>query len=237
MEEEMDTMPPPPPIMGISGTLWIDTNFDGVWDDSEEKFQGAMVKFYNSDNGNFIGSFTTNANGKFFFNPSVVINYYLEVEMPNQGWVSTAYTNDNDLTEENGPLTCNTYSTADARVLNFGVHKGTAIGNAVWIDTGSEENVQDDNDTFYKGAIINLYAVSDNVENLIATKTSDNNGNYLFKDLRLGDYILEYVFDDADITSFVMPDQGSDEAVHDIGPFRRGRQRDAHVQSRLSGNP
>ncbi len=195
---------------GISGTVWLDANYDGLIDDNEQKVQGAMIKFYNADNGNLIGAVPTSNAGKFFLNPSVTINYYLELEMPSGGYVASTLENDNSITGENGKLTSSTFSTADGRFLNFGVYQGGVIGNLLWIDNGSDADVQDNADGGYKGATVNLYLVEESGEILYSSKTTDNNGTYLFTELQVGKYILEYVVDDAAISGFVMPNIGGD---------------------------
>jgi hypothetical protein len=63
----------------------------------------------------------------------------------------------------------------------------SSIGDRLWLDLNGN-GVQDSNEPGIPGVTVNLY---DDQDQLIATATTDTNGNYLFPDLNAGDYRVE----------------------------------------------
>ncbi|MDZ8170843.1 SdrD B-like domain-containing protein [Microbacterium xanthum] len=84
----------------------------------------------------------------------------------------------------------------DARdaTLDFGfIHRTYAVGDVVWIDSDTD-GVQDDSEHTLDGVIVRLF---DGDGMLVDYTTTDENGLYLFDDLRAGDYTVQFELTDA----------------------------------------
>ncbi|MDZ8274727.1 SdrD B-like domain-containing protein [Microbacterium aquimaris] len=84
----------------------------------------------------------------------------------------------------------------DARdaTLDFGfIHRTYAVGDVVWIDS-DKDGVQDDSEHTLDGVIVRLF---DGDGMLVDYTTTDENGLYLFDDLRAGDYTVQFELTDA----------------------------------------
>ncbi len=116
----------------------------------------------------------------------------------------------------NEPLTENPYNNNDATVpdslsnltVDFGFY-GLSVGNLVFNDGGAGGNYNnaafDSGETGIGGVTVRLYA--ENGTTLLMTKTTDNNGKYLFPGLAVGKYYVEVVRD-AVLNGFVSSRDG-----------------------------
>ena len=80
-----------------------------------------------------------------------------------------------------------------------------ALGDKVWLDL-NKNGLQDSGETGVPNVTVKLYDCSNN--NLLSTKTTDANGNYLFTDLNAGSYKVQFVLP-ADYV-FTTKDAGDD---------------------------
>ncbi|SFR12830.1 SdrD B-like domain-containing protein [Poseidonocella sedimentorum] len=82
-----------------------------------------------------------------------------------------------------------------------------ALGDLVWFDV-DKDGVQDDDEDGVEGVTVNLLQAGA----VIATATTDINGNYLFDELPAGDYQVQFVLP-AGRFAFTEQDAGSDDAA------------------------
>ena len=87
------------------------------------------------------------------------------------------------------------------------------IGDYVWEDT-DEDGQQDVDEPGVSGITVNLYTCAD-LENAIASTTTDMDGGYLFSDLPDGEYVVEFVLPEG--RDFTEDNQGSDATDSDAG--------------------
>jgi hypothetical protein len=74
--------------------------------------------------------------------------------------------------------------------------------------------IQDEDEIGMEGITVNLYDCEDN---MLATTTTDENGNYMFSELTAGDYMLGFMIPEDYV--FTMMDQGDDDMVDsDVDP-------------------
>lgn len=81
------------------------------------------------------------------------------------------------------------------------------IGNFVW-DDANMNGIQDEGEMGMGGITINLYNCSDT---LLATTTTDENGNYLFSGLDAGDYVVGFALPQDYV--FTLMDQGDNDSL------------------------
>ncbi|MEW6196070.1 MAG: SdrD B-like domain-containing protein [Bacteroidota bacterium] len=81
-----------------------------------------------------------------------------------------------------------------------------SLGDKVWFDT-DKDGKQDSGENGVSNITVKLY---DCLDNLIATTTTDVNGNYLFSNLNPGDYYVMFILPSGYV--FTTKDAGSDDA-------------------------
>ncbi len=184
----------------IGDTVFSDHNGNGVQDPGEPGIAGVEVKLYFDDgDGVFepgagdtlIGTRTTDGSGTYLFNDLPQGTFWVSVDdlqAPLTGY--TATTTDQDVTTANSTeykvtLTPSAPSFLDA---DFG-YQNTSLADVkgtVWNDTNADA-VQGGTEPGIPGVTVTLVDASGNV---VATTTTDNNGNYTFFDVAPGNYTV-----------------------------------------------
>ncbi len=96
--------------------------------------------------------------------------------------------------------------TVDNGYLTCDVPKAS-LGDKVWLDT-DKDGIQDAGENGISGVTVSLYTCADV---LVTTTTTDANGNYLFPNLKPGDYYVVFTLPSGYI--FTTKDAGTDDAV------------------------
>lgn len=189
----------------IGNFVWYDLNKNGVQDGgSEAGVPGITVKLYNGSNA-VVQTTTTDANGFYLFTglPSSTAYTIGYSNLP-AGYsltVKDAGGNDNtDSDADAGTGRTATVTTGAAGSVNTSVDAGIiaspntfdskgSIGDKVWNDLNNN-GIADAGEPGIAGVTVTLYAA--NGTTVIATTTTDAQGNYVFTNLNAGTYILGF---------------------------------------------
>jgi hypothetical protein len=203
----------------LSGFVYVDADNDGTFDSGETPISGALITLTGTDiYGNAVNlTTTTGANGKYEFlnlNASNTAGYTLTESQPNgfndgkdtvgsQGGTTT--TNDVIKTVQ---LNTNTAGVNN----NFGertpvVVPTGSISDRVWNDLDGD-GLQENGELGVSGVTVNLLSTGGSV---IATTTTNANGNYLFSGLAAGSYVVQFVLPTG--MFFTTRDAGSNGAI------------------------
>ena len=162
----------------IDGTVLEDTNNDDIGDDPIE---GVVIVLLDED-GNVVAMDTTDADGNFSFD-NVPPGDYTVTEQDPDGYTSVGDSDGGDPNTIDVTVTSGEPSSGNEFVdEQLGTISGTVF---------KQENIDLPIDLIpCEGAIVNLL---DDMGNIIATDTTDENGDYLFEDLPTGDYTVQEI--------------------------------------------
>lgn len=92
----------------------------------------------------------------------------------------------------------------------------SSLGDRVWRDS-NVNGQQDDGEAGVAGVVVELFASVDGQPSgtVLATTSTDSDGNYSFQDLQPGDYIVKFTAPDGE--RFTKADQGDDASDSDAG--------------------
>ncbi|MDM0111536.1 SdrD B-like domain-containing protein [Variovorax sp. J22R133] len=199
----------------IGDTVWMDTNRDGVQNDGNTGVGGVTVQLKSAGADGIFGTAddvvlqtkTTDISGKYLFTGLTAGNYQVqfgqaagtEFTLANVG----ADTTDNDANRFNGTTDTITLAAGQDRTdVDAGLRAAKAfLGDRVWYDTNGN-GVQDAGEAGVAGMTVQLIdpTKAPNVGpgggkqvQVIATTTTDANGNYGFFDLDAGLYQVRFV--------------------------------------------
>ncbi|HCT0478660.1 TPA: fibrinogen-binding adhesin SdrG C-terminal domain-containing protein [Staphylococcus pseudintermedius] len=180
------------PTHNVGDKVWEDLNKDGIQDQNEPGIANVKVTLKDAD-GNVVDTRTTDANGNYLFENVKEGDYTIEFETP-EGYTPTVTgqgTADND---SNGTSTKVTVKDGDDLTIDSGFTQVTPeppthnVGDKVWDDL-NKDGIQDDNEPGISDVKVTLKDADGNV---VDTRTTDANGNYLFENVKEGDYTIEF---------------------------------------------
>ena len=202
--------------------VWLDTDADGIQDGNESGIEGVTVTLLADLDGDgqiddVVATTTTDPTGFYQFVDLVPGDYVVEFTTPNgfepsdpnQGGDDTV---DSDAVNGQSQIVTLT-SGEDNPTIDAGFFETATIGDFVWADSNGD-GVQDAGEPGIEGAVVTLLADLDNdgqIDDILATTTTDENGFYEFTDLVPGDYIVQFTTPD----NFVPVDanQGGNDAT------------------------
>ncbi len=203
-----------PMTASIGDTVWFDADKDGIQDADEVGIEGITVNLKDAD-GNVIDTTTTDADGNYLFDGLAAGDYSVAV-VPANGLVFTTTdagaddAADSDVDGATGMTGIISLAegeenlTVDAGLVDPGT---AAISGRYFCD--ENDNDVDDGEPAIVGATVELLDAAGNV---IATTTTDADGNYEFTGLDAGDYSVRFAAD-ADGKTFVDQNVGGDDTV------------------------
>lgn len=186
----------------LGDRVWYDNNRDGDQDAGEPGIAGVTVQLLDGSS-NLLATTTTDAFGMYIFtnlNPGLYrINFGAVAGMQRTAKDATGGTIADITDSDADPTTGKTQGyTLNAGGKNMSVDAGYystlpaanvgAIGDRVWIDNDGN-GVQDAGEPSVAGVTVTLY---NNVGAVVATATTDINGNYLFPGLTPGNYTVGF---------------------------------------------
>lgn len=195
--EEEDPVAPLPAPTTLTGTVWIDSNGDGVIDPAEtNRLEGVEIELYDAS-GTLVATTTTDADGNYSFT-DLTVGDYTVVELQPDAYGTTS-PNSLDVS----------VPTSGLSNVDFGELPGTVEG-VVWRDADSDGQF-DAGETAVSGVTVRLL---DSAGNVVAATTTNADGEYLFTDLPAGDYSVRIVPPTGD--DLTVPNQGSDTTDSDF---------------------
>ena len=167
-------------LVTVAGTVYDDLSGNGVFDPGDPGLQGWTVNLLDSSS-NLIATTTSAADGTYSF-ANLGYGVYTVEEVPQSGWYQT---------EPGSPYTYTVTATSGTNLsgLDFGNFQLVDVTGNVYNDLNGNGNL-DPGDPGLQGWTVNLLDASDN---LVATTTSDANGNYEFDSLFPGTFTVEEV--------------------------------------------
>nr|EGQ1590553.1 YSIRK-type signal peptide-containing protein [Staphylococcus pseudintermedius] len=180
------------PTHNVGDKVWEDLNKDGIQDQNEPGIANVKVTLKDAD-GNVVDTRTTDDKGNYLFEKVKEGEYTIEFETP-EGYTPTVTgqgTADND---SNGTSTKVTVKDGDDLTIDSGFTQVTPeppthnVGDKVWDDL-NKDGIQDDNEPGIANVKVTLKDADGNV---VDTRTTDANGNYLFENVKEGDYTIEF---------------------------------------------
>jgi len=186
----------------VGDYVWYDTNNDGIQQPSENGIAGVTVQLYDGTGSTLLATTTTDGSGAYVFRGMNLGNYQVRFTPPagyqfspldvgaNAGLANSFDSDANVGTGFTAAFAVNGHvDTIDAGMFLPGVAPAR-IGDRVWYDTDGD-GIQDVSEPGVAGATVRLYDATGTT--LLATTTSDGNGNYEFTGLPAGTYIIEVV--------------------------------------------
>ncbi|MEI2671822.1 MAG: SdrD B-like domain-containing protein [Marmoricola sp.] len=204
----------------IGDRVWEDTNKNGIQDAGEPGVGSVTVKLLDASDA-VVATTTTDSNGNYLFSNVACGTYSVQFTAPSgyegftdpdQGSDDAVDSDANKTTGKTGQVTIDADNpnnlTLDAGlVLPEPVCTGS-IGDLVWEDT-NKNGIQDAGEPGVGSVTVKLLDASDAV---VATTTTDSNGNYLFSNVACGTYSVQFTAPSG-YEGFTDPDQGSDDTV------------------------
>ena len=189
-----------PDAAAISGLVWDEISKDGQRISPEENVEDVTI-FLLDDLGFVLQSTSTDELGEYTFeNIAPGIDYAIQILPPTNVSISSNQnaggddTIDSDVDPVSGiSHTVNPLPNEEIEHIDAGICLLYSIGNQVWNDV-NQNSIFDLNEPVFSGIKVCL------LDGLTMTKLdstfTDVNGRYIFKDLNLGDYIVEVVIPD-----------------------------------------
>ncbi|WP_198320983.1 SdrD B-like domain-containing protein [Azohydromonas aeria] len=208
----------------LGDRLWLDANANGQQDDGEQGIAGQTVTLIGGGADGVIGTgddvtvatMVTDANGNYRFTGLTPGVQYQVVFTKPAGTVFTdrdigADATDSDADTATGKSQVVTLASGeDNRTVDAGVYAPASLGDRVWEDSNGDGR-QDTGEAGIAGVTVRLRDANGVV---VATTTTDAQGNYRFDGLKPGTYDVQFVTP----TGFTVTRQdiGSDAADSDI---------------------
>lgn len=177
----------------IVGRVLEDVNANNQIESEDLPLEFVSVELLD-ENGAVVNATETNSLGVYSFEDLENGSYLVRFNINSDYMLSTADATTNDLdfdvTESIYPFTTDLISISNGAIvtnLDAGVYLSGALGDFVW-DDANQNGIQDSDELGLANKDVNLFDEARTT--LIATTSTDENGNYLFDNLRPGAYSL-----------------------------------------------
>ncbi|MGS4000590.1 SdrD B-like domain-containing protein [Staphylococcus pseudintermedius] len=173
------------PTHNVGDKVWEDLNKDGIQDQNEPGIANVKVTLKDAD-GNVVDTRTTDDKGNYLFEKVKEGEYTIEFETP-EGYTPTQTGQGRVSTDSNGTSSLILVEGNDDLTIDSGFYK-EPVTHKVWDDL-NKDGIQDDNEPGISDVKVTLKDADGNV---VDTRTTDANGNYLFENVKEGDYTIEF---------------------------------------------
>ena len=170
----------------LSGKVYYDANDSSSYTDGEEGFKDITVELLRPD-GSVVATTTTDADGNYSFTRLAAGDYTVKVTKAG-AIADLTQTEDPDATKDStsGTVTLNAGNPVQENI-NFGYVKKHAISGTVYLDQ-NRDKTKNTGDIAQSGVTVKLVDASGAV---VATTTTDADGNYSFTGLNDGTYTVQ----------------------------------------------
>ncbi|MEJ7138505.1 VCBS domain-containing protein [Amphibiibacter pelophylacis] len=216
-----------PPQKGtVSGTVWNDTNNDGIHQAGEAGIAGVVVDLRIAGGTTSVGQTTTDANGNYVFNNVTPGNYFVDFAEDKAPLVGRSFASalqgsdrsvDSDVTNYTAGWTGNFAVASGGSVehIDAGIRPvpvASSVSGSVWNDTNND-GIRQAGEAGIAGVTVDLRIAGTRTS--VGTTTTDANGNYTFSNVKEGSYFVDFAEDKAPLIgrSFTAAHQGSNTAV------------------------
>ncbi|MCP5240236.1 MAG: carboxypeptidase regulatory-like domain-containing protein [Zoogloeaceae bacterium] len=184
-----------PVLASLGDRVWVDSNANGVQDAGEVGKAGVTVELYTCVGDmpdTLVATQVTDAGGNYNFAGLTPGEYIVKFIAADGSVLSTANVGDDAFDSDAGAdgLTgCYTLSAGQTETsVDAGFYEKAEIGDRVWLDA-NKNGIQDAGEAGVSGVTARLVDAGGNV---VATATTDANGNYLFDGLTPGQYRVDF---------------------------------------------
>jgi len=176
----------------ISGTVWEDSNANGLLEGNEpDRFGGVPIVLYDS-NGNIVASTTTDGMGNYYFDGLPDGSYWVDVlnkvDVLEGYWHSVGPNAGNGVSDDNSqidPYPVTLSGGVNHNLGDFGYyHQPSQVGNLVWLDRDNDGQ-QDGDEPGIPGVRVILTITYPNGDTTTAVTMSGSGGVYHFGNLLL----------------------------------------------------
>jgi protocatechuate 3,4-dioxygenase beta subunit len=197
----------------IGNRVWVDFNANGVQNVGEPSKDSVMVSLF-TESGVFVAKTITLTNskgeaGQYIFNGIMPGKYYIKFDMPKGAIISPKNilddTQDSDIDSTGKSDVFTLLSGVDNNDVDAGYYLPGCIGNRVWSDV-NKNGLQDDGEPGISNVVLNLFKSNGD---LLATQTTNQNGEYLFNNLPQGLFSIELSIPEGQKLTLI--DQGDDD--------------------------
>ena len=217
----------------IDGFVWDDTNGNGIQDGGELGIASVTVNLLDSTGTTTISTTTTDAAGLYTFDRLPGGDYIVEVILPaappqytysqQDNPAAATEADDSDVNQATGRTVVITLPSATTinDLSDAGLHEVATITGFVWREDETDplepDGFQDGiaTEPGVVGVVVNLYDATGTT--LIATTTTDANGDYTLTNIPAGNTILEVVAPAG--LGFTLQDQFGDTTDSDVDQF------------------
>ena len=199
------------PVVGLIGdTIFLDRDASGT-PDAGEGIEGVTVRLYNGT-GNLLSTTVTDENGHYYFGDLGAGQYTVRVDTATlpAGVSNTVDPDGGTPNESSLPL-----ALGEINLLqDFGYRAAglaNAIGDTLWKDLNADGTLDPAEMGRFAAVTMALY---DTNGNIVATTTTDANGEYLFTGLPDGTYVVD-VTDDGNLLNGYWKSDGQNDGAND----------------------
>lgn len=181
----------------LSGIAFLDSNYNGVYDEGEPPYAGVTVELVKNSNDHSMGKVVTDKDGKYTFDSLRGGDYRLRAILPNDGSIFTIVPQTAEglynqfaarESRRENTLPSVTVENGKTKETCVGVAMGGTITGTVFLDA-KYDGTRDGSDKKASGVKIQLVAAEGT---LVATDTTNANGTYTLEGIMPGEYTVRF---------------------------------------------